>query len=243
MNCKEALRTQSWLDGELQGEAAREAERHVAGCAECEALAAGTAALSDAMRRLRRFRAPDGLRARIAQALDQQQRRRPRGFWTGVASGASGMALAAAAVLFTLLPPSAATLATSVVDAHSRALIEGRTIMVVSSDHHTVKPWLAAHAAVSPPATDFAAQGFALVGGRTDVVAGRRAAVTVYRRGNHDIDLFAWADRGGELPQPGLTHGFRSAFWKAGDLAFAAVSDVDAASFENFVSLARQQQE
>jgi anti-sigma factor RsiW len=145
--------------------------------------------------------------------------------------------------IFALLPPFAATLTTSVVDAHGRALMEGRTIMVVSSDHHTVKPWLAEHAAISPPATDFTAQGFALVGGRTDVVAGRRAAVAVYRRGNHDIDLFAWADRGGELPQPGLTHGFRSAFWRAGDLAFAAVSDVDAVSFENFVSLARQQRE
>ena len=115
--------------------------------------------------------------------------------------------------------------------------------MVVSSDHHTVKPWLAAHAAISPPAADFKAQGFALTGGRTDEVAGTRAAVMVYRHGNHEIDLFAWPDRGAKLPAPEMTHGFRSSFWKTGDLDFAAVSDVDAGAFANFIALARAQRE
>jgi len=36
-------------------------------------------------------------------------------------------------------------------------------------------------------------------------------------------------------------HGFRNRFWKRGDLDFAAVSDVDAAAFEKFIALARDQ--
>lgn len=242
MTCKEILRTQSWLDGELHGTAAAEAEHHAESCADCRQLAADAALVSDALRQASRHPAPAALRARIATSLDRETTRRPRGFWLGAASGGGVTALAAALALFMLLPPSAATLTMAVVDAHGRALMAGRTIMVASSDHHTVKPWLAAHVAISPPATDFAAQGFPLVGGRADEIAGTRAAVAVYAHGRHQIDLFAWPDRGSKLPQPGVTHGFRSAFWKSGDLDFAAVSDIDAAAFEKFTALARERE-
>ena len=242
MSCNESLRTQSWLDGELQGDAAREAEHHVETCAECQALAADTAFVSDALRGAARHQAPDLLRARIRSDLARENPAR-RGFWTGVASGGGGMALAAALALFAFLPPSAATLTASVVGAHGRALTSGATIMVASSSHHTVKPWLAAHVAISPLVTDFAADGFLLAGGRSDEVAGARAAVAVYRHGNHEVDLFAWPDRGAVLPQPQVTHGFRSAFWKEGDLDYAAVSDIDAVAFAKFVSLAKAQRE
>jgi hypothetical protein len=40
-----------------------------------------------------------------------------------------------------------------------------------------------------------------------------------------------------------MVRGFRMAFWKAGDLNYAAVSDVDAAAFQKFVSLAKAQRE
>jgi anti-sigma factor RsiW len=131
----------------------------------------------------------------------------------------------------------------SVTAAHARALVTGPLIMVASSNHHTVKPWLAAHAAISPPVMDFALEGFALTGGRVDEVAGSRAAVMVYRHGNHQIDLFAWPDRGAHLPQPAMAHGFRSFFWKSGDLDFAAVSDVDAGAFKKFTGLVRAERE
>ena len=39
------------------------------------------------------------------------------------------------------------------------------------------------------------------------------------------------------------TRGFRSAFWKEGDLDYAAVSDVDGSAFEKFVALARATRE
>ena len=244
MNCDMNLQTQSYLDGELHGAAAQGAERHLQTCAACQALAADTADLSDLLRKAARHRAPDALRGRVAMLLDRDAGRRPaRPFWWGAASGAGVTALAAALAILAILPPSAATLTQAITDAHARALVADRTIMVVSSNHHTVKPWLAAHAGLSPPAMDFAADGFALAGGRVDEVAGMRAAVMVYRHGNHQIDLFAWPDRGARLPEAGITHGFRSRFWKNGDLDFAAVSDVDSAAFEKFTALARAQRE
>jgi anti-sigma factor RsiW len=158
-------------------------------------------------------------------------------------SGGGLTALAAALAVFVVLPPSAATLTASVVEAHGRALTSNQTIMVVSTDHHTVKPWLAAHVAISPPAADFTSDGFPLVGGRADEVAGTRAAVAVYRHGNHEVDLFTWPDHGAALPAPAVTHGFRSTFWKSGDLDFAAISDIDATAFEKFTTLARAARE
>lgn len=244
MSCQETLHTQSYLDGELQGAQAAAAERHLESCAECQALAAATADLSDSLRAATRYRAPDTLRHRLVKEMDREARRSPAGsFWRGAASGVGASALAAGFALFLLLPPSAATLSQSVVDAHTVALTGRKTIMVASSNHHTVKPWLAAHAGISPPVVDFAEQGFTLAGGRTDEVAGHRAAVTVYRHGNHEVDLFAWPDRDARLPEAGMARGFRTAFWKMGDLNYAAVSDVDAAAFRKFTELAKAQRE
>jgi anti-sigma factor RsiW len=244
MNCDHLQGTQSYLDGELKGVEAAEAERHLQTCPECQAFAAGTAELSDALRKSPRHAAPAHLRAATLARLDREPVLfSPRSFWMGTGAGAAMSALAAGFALLVMLPPSIGTLSEAVADAHARALTSGQTIMVASSNHHTVKPWLAAHAGMSPPVTDFANEGFVLVGGRVDEVAGARAAVMVYRHGNHTIDLFAWLDRGAALPQPGLTRGFHSAFWKRGDMDYAAVSDVDAQAFQKFVGLARSQRE
>ncbi len=121
--------------------------------------------------------------------------------------------------------------------------MQGRQIAVVSSDHHTVKPWFAGRAPVSPPVTDFAAQGFKLAGGRLDRVAGAPAAVVVYEHGRHEIDLFVWADRGSALPDTSVRHGFHAIFWKANDLDFAAISDTQAGELATFVKLVRAEPE
>ena len=244
MTCEHGLTTQSYLDGELEGAAAAAAEAHLESCSDCQAQVAAIADLSDGLRKVTRYRAPDTLRHKLTKQLDRESSRAPaKSFWVGAASGGGLSALAAGLALFLLLPPSAATLSQSIVDAHTAALTGGKAIMVASSSHHTVKPWLAEHAGISPPVTDFAAAGFVLAGGRVDEVAGSRAAVSVYRHGNHQVDLFAWVDRGTPLPASGIHRGFRTRFWKNGDMDFAAVSDVDAAAFDKFVGLAQSQRE
>ncbi len=241
MSCEHLLETQSYLDGQLDGAQSDAAERHLQTCAKCQAFAAQAADLSDALRRTTRHQAPELLRARVRAALKREEAPgKVRAFWWGAASGGGASALAAALALFLFLPPSAASLAEAIADAHARALTSGKTIMVASSNHHVVKPWLAAHAGISPPATDFAAQGFVLTGGRTDTIAGNVAAVSVYAHGNHELDLFTWVDKSGALPEGTTVRGFRTAFWKQGDLNFAAVSDVDEAAFRKFITLARE---
>jgi len=90
---------------------------------------------------------------------------------------------------------------------------------------HTVKPWFAGHADVSPPAVDFPRDNYRLLGGRADFVAGRRAAVVVYRHGAHVINVFAWPQNRDTPPAVVTRNGYHIACWRNGDLDFCAVSD------------------
>ncbi len=239
------LRTQAYLDGELDAAAAADAERHIETCVECRQASVDAAELSDAIRRdTAPYRAPDALRARIAAALDAEAAPRVvpftrRSFWVGAASGAAAMAAAASLVLALMLPPSAETLAQAIADDHTSAMMSGHTIQIASSSHHVVKPWFAGRVDVSPPTPDFPQANFTLAGGRVDTIAGTRAAVVVYRHGAHVIDLFVWPDKGSMLPGNAMRHGYHAIFWKSGDLDFAAVSDTERRELEKFVTLAR----
>ncbi len=255
MACAETLSTQAFVDGEITGPEAEAVERHIESCADCQAFCADAAALSDAVRtRAQRYAAPASLRRRVEAALDQEVARRPApparsrtrlppGFWRGAFSGAGATALAAGLAVLAFLPPSAGSLADEVTVAHTAALMQGREIQVVSTDHHTVKPWFAGRLSLSPPVADFASQGYKLIGGRLDKVAGAPAAVVAYQHGKHEIDLFIWADRGAALPSAGLSHGYNSIFWKHRDLDFAAVSDTAGPELAAFVNLVRAEPE
>ena len=251
MACDESLKTQAYLDGELDAADALKAEAHLEHCAECQGLAADHAELKEAMAGAPYHRAPAALHARIGAALDAEakteadvvplKRSRKPGFWLGAGSGAGGMAIAAV-LAFLLFMPANNTMVADLADAHVRSLMGEHLIDVASSDHHTVKPWFAGHSDVSPPTEDFKADGFALVGGRLDYVHGTRAAVVVYRHGAHVINLFAWPDRDARLPGASSRDGYRMVFWKQKDLDLAAVSDVDPAELDRFVTLVKKSQ-
>lgn len=250
MTCEQSLLVQAYLDGELDAADALEAEQHLESCAECQAMAADHAEMKAAMAGATYHRANAALRNRISAALDAETRsdvvteirstRRKPGFWLGAGSGAGGMAIAAALAFLLFLPAN--PLVNDLATAHLRSLMPDHLIDVASSDHHTVKPWFAGHADVSPPAEDFKTEGFTLVGGRADYVHGERAAVVVYRHDAHIINLFAWADRNANLPGTRSRDGYRMIFWKQNDLDLAAVSDVDPAELDQFVALVKKSQ-
>jgi anti-sigma factor RsiW len=251
MTCQGLLRSQAYLDGELDGTAAAEAERHIEICPDCRAFSSDTALLSDAVKRkLVRHRASTHLRKRVLTGLDAERPpakvlslRPGQGFWVGAAAGVGLSALAAGFAVLAILPPSAQTLAQSVADAHTEALMSGRTVEVASSSHHTVKPWFAGRVPLSPPVAEFSQKGFTLAGGRMAKVAGNSAAVVVYRHGRHEVDLFVWADAGSPLPKESVRHGYRLVFWKRGDLDFAAVSDIDDREMHKFAQLVQSEPE
>jgi anti-sigma factor RsiW len=152
-------------------------------------------------------------------------KRRMRPFWVGAFSGAGGAAIAAVFAFLLLVPRFTNPLLDELVSAHVRSLMPSHLIDVVSTDKHTVKPWFAGHADVSPVVADFEPQGYRLVGGRVDYLEHQRSAVVVYQHGAHVINVFSWGGQGRALPADVTRSGYHLAFWKAGDLEYCAVSD------------------
>ena len=235
MACNEALRTQAYFDGELDAAASASVEQHLASCSTCAADLRDLQNQRNVIRDSGRYyRATPELNSAVLQLLNKERgnsraalRQRVPGkpFWSGFAAGLVPAALAAGLAIYLTSGPAGEGLAEDLVNAHLRSLVSTHLIDVASSDQHTVKPWFAGHADVSPPAVDFPQQDYRLVGGRTDFAGGRRAAVVVYRHGAHIINVFAWPRSGGMQPDSMTRNGYHVQCWTNGDLDFCAVSD------------------
>jgi anti-sigma factor RsiW len=253
MSCNEALRVQAYFDGELDAAAALDVEKHLETCADCAPLLKDLEVTRNAIRSNATYhRMDDDLRRRITGALDRETgvaaapaapvvRPRRSGFLIGALGGAGSTALAAALGFMLIVPPASDLVVADVMNAHLRSMMSDHLIDVVSTDHHTVKPWFAGHSDISPPVADFAKEGFKLVGGRVDYVDGHRSAVVVYKHGAHVINVFAWAADGtGKLPADVTRNGYHMVFWKGGDLVFCAVSDTGVDELAQLVHLLKQ---
>ncbi len=238
MPCPEPLLVQAYADGELDAAEAIRMESHLADCPACEALRRQTATTAATIRtgatyhRLTPERRADLLRgaetAPVHPAFSARQAPRAwqPGYWTGALSGALAAAVAVFAVSSMLERGNADPIVNDVVGAHIRSLLSDRLIDVESSDRHTVKPWFAGHADVSPAVVDFTAHNYRLVGGRVDYIDGHRAAVVVYRHGAHVINVFAWPDSGARLPRALVNrNGYNVVCWQQDSIDFCAASD------------------
>ena len=251
MQCPEALRVQAYFDGEVDAVAAAEIEQHVEGCAECRERLQDLERMRTALRRdLTDFHASPALRARINATLDQESsvrtartsvfgraRWRAPTFWMGAMSGVGASAVAAAALVLFLPALLSPPLVDDLVGAHMRSLMPTHLIDVASTDKHTVKPWFAGHADVSPVVADFAEQGYRLIGGRADYLDHQRSAVVIYQHGAHVINVFSWSASARYLPRSATRDGYHLLFWRTGDLEYCAVSDTGWDELQGLVQL------
>jgi anti-sigma factor RsiW len=164
-----------------------------------------------------------------------------RTFWVGTFSGIGGAAMAAVLAFFLVMPAMVSPLTNDLVSAHVRSLMPDHLIDVVSTDKHTVKPWFAGHADVSPVVADFQSQGYKLIGGRADYIDHQRSAVVVYQHGQHFINVFTWAGTDRRLPANTTRSGYHLAFWQQGDIQYCAVSDTGWDELLGLVRLMREQ--
>ncbi|HEX5163293.1 MAG TPA: zf-HC2 domain-containing protein [Steroidobacteraceae bacterium] len=250
MACPDPMYLHALVDGEVDAIGAAALERHFEECPSCRARREELEHMRIAIRQdVRALRAPDALRARIARSLDGEpgastaragsRSAAPRARWTWMAWPALGGAAMAAACAWLIVAPwrSDARLLDELAGAHVRSLMVAHLIDVESSDHHTVKPWFAGRADVSPPVADFAAQGYTLVGGRADYVDRQRAAVLVYRHGRHVINVFSWVGDAHSLPASGSRDGYRVNCWRTGTVQSCAISDTGKAELARLAAL------
>jgi anti-sigma factor RsiW len=261
VQCAEALRVQAYFDGEVDAVSALEVERHAERCPECRALLGHLAETRARIRGELEFAvAPAHVRASIDRLLDQETReaarkatarapsrfraRPSRPFWLGAVGGGVGAALAAALALFFLSPMLLSPLLSDpvlddLVSAHVRSLMPEHLTDVISTDRHTVKPWFAGHADVSPVVADFSERGYRLVGGRADYFDRQRVAVVVYQHGAHVINVFTWVAGRRALPEFATRSGYHVACWKLGNLQYCAVSDTGWDELQGLVRMLR----
>src|SRR6266404_6521055 len=268
MNCDEATKLMDgYLDGELDPLTSQKIEQHLRDCHKCEQAYEAHTALSHAISRgAPYYKAPNELRQRVHSSLldtlgakdmrsaareNQLLVKRPRAERRFVVSEMpwNWLALAAAIILTAVIissllprlrqPGSDQFLATQLIANHVRSLMADHLTDVVSSDQHTVKPWLDLKLDFAAPVMDLSGQGFPLIGGRLDYLDNHSAAALVYQRRKHFINLFIWpiTPVDGKEQKIVEREGYHLVHWIDGDFTYWAVSDVSVGDLQNFQRL------
>ena len=228
----------AYADGELDDVASLEA--HLPTCAPCTARLAEYRGMGDALRRQAHAEtAPLALRQRIAATLEAAEAtaaspwaRRRRPMWSpGVLAAAAAVVLAVGLAVGGRRGggDEAGTTAQEVLDSHVRSLAgdQAHLFDVASTDQHTVKPWFSGKLDFAPSVVDLAPQGFPLLGGRVDFIAGKRVAALVYGRRQHKINVYEWPGGNESKPAGELRLGYSMLHWTHAGMVYWAVSDVN----------------
>ncbi|HET6960652.1 MAG TPA: anti-sigma factor [Vicinamibacterales bacterium] len=243
MNCHEIERQlDAYIDGELAQAESEALQSHIAGCAACSQRLAERQSLGRLVRQAPYYPAPDRLRLAV-QAARKPSRLTPTVLaWAAsilLAVSVGGVMIAGARRARTAAE-SSASIANDIVGGHVRALMGDHLFDVRSTDQHTVKPWFLGKLDFSPPVKDTASVGFPLIGGRLDYIAGRPVAALVYQRRQHTINVFVWPET---QPAPAAAEslrGFQVRHWTRDQMAFWAVSDLNAAELDEFATALQQ---
>ena len=262
MNCQETQALlHAFLDDDLDPVRSLDVQSHLDTCPDCAREHAAHRSLRAALRDdALYFRPPEGFESRVRASLGSRVATERRAGWLDAVGALVRMrwawlpAGAAAALLvvtvitvgrFGAPPPGPSAddlLGREVVASHVRSLMASHLTDVPSSDQHTVKPWFNGRLDFSPPVKDLAGEGFALVGGRLDYLAGRPVAALVYQRRLQVINLMVWPAPG--EPDRQLTvapqQGYHILHWTQGGMTYWAVSDLNENEMNEFVRLVQR---
>ena len=254
------LLLQALLDGELDASSVIAIERRIASEPRLAAEYARLRALRGAIQGgIVRESAPESLRARIAAATgiavdapgnvvkfpDATVRsvvpaaRR----WRAVAGGMAAAVVALLGVnIYLVTGFDTDDVERAVVAAHARGLISGQPVDVVSTDRHTVKPWLAGKVPLATTVVDLVGEGYALAGGRVDVIGDAPVPTLVYRHREHFISLTELARGSSRMSAPSreTVNGHPVVTWSDNVRRYVAVSDMPPPELDDFVTTFRR---
>ena len=233
-----------YLDGELDPSGSMVFEAHLASCKDCGKEFQRYKDLGAAVRNTAEyFTAPQELRSTIVSQL-----RPSRAAWRPSRSpvwqvlvGAVAALLIATVGLNTMLAHRSAEdlIIQEVVASHARSLMANHLFDVVSTDRHTVKPWLDRNLDFAPTVVDFAKQDFALSGGRLDYLDHHQVAALVYRHRQHIVNVFIWpaGNAGDSAPHWITQQGYNLVHWTESGMNYWVISDADRSGLNDFVGL------
>jgi anti-sigma factor RsiW len=239
----------AYIDGELDPAHALEIERRLADDPQFAAERDRIEALRGVVERLPRDKASLELRRRVAALVPPRpfaagwrpgRGLRPNAQWGAMAASvAIGLILGSLGTYVATGPSGPTQVTQLVVASHLRSLMASEPVDVASSDRHTVKPWFNGKLPQSPRVVDLAAQDFALVGGRIDVIGLVPAPTLVYRRRLHLVSHTALpAAQAAAAPRRAID-GYNVVEWTDADHAYWAVSDLARPELEEFAAAFR----
>ncbi|MER8392757.1 anti-sigma factor [Mesorhizobium sp. M1340] len=254
-----ALMIHALVDGELDAAAALAVERRIAADPALAAEHARIVALQTVVSGLTRLDVREDFKARIAaigtagmekvlpapapaaRVLPAHRAMHRFGAfdWRALAASIVVTAvLASGATQWMMLSRAPDSFAAAVASGHRRSLLAASPVDVVSSDRHTVKPWLDGRVGLSPPAPDLASDGFALLGGRVEVIADQPVPALVYRHREHLITLVAAPEETGSTAGPVdlSAGGFSLVHWSDSAFSYWAISDTERPELDDFVN-------
>jgi anti-sigma factor RsiW len=253
MSCEDTkYQLHAYLDGELDDVRSLEFATHLKGCSACwgahqEYQSLRTVIASPSLH----FAAPSGLARQVRSVVRAAARAEiSRPSWTWSWSLPAWLAPFAAAALVTVVTLHLWTQhwtedqrVQEMVSAHVRSLMVNHLTDVASSDQHTVKPWFNGKLNFSPTVIDPAAEGFPLIGGRSEYVGDYPAAALVYQRRKHYINLFVSPAIRTTTTKADLhtRHGYNLLHWLQGGMEYWVVSDVNQGDLQQFVQLMREE--
>lgn len=233
----------AYCDGELDPVSTSEFERRLASDESLKAQYARLMSLRQVVRSLPQPDMPPGLQARIQSRLDAERpsdvpghvavpRRRSWSFQALAAAAVFGAVLSSSVMMTIEHLGQREEIAGEVVAGHIRSLLAPQPFDIASSDRHTVKPWFTARLPASPQVPDLATQGFALLGGRVDVIGHDPVATIVYKHAAHTVSLTTL--RPGQSVSEQTIAGYNVRSWSDGDFTYVAVSDLPSADLAAF---------
>ena len=257
MQCSDArLLLHAYLDNELDAGDSVRLLRHQAGCPACARELERHARLKELLQHAQPPHAlPDAVRTRVLAALPLSasvqpapllaRPRLPMRRWNALPAALAASALlllgGGAGIAWQRQASENAALTADAVSDHLRSLQPQHLTDVLTSDRHTVKPWFDGKLDFSPQVRDLDAAGFTLVGGRLDVLHGRRVAAIVYRLRLHPINLFQWPDSGSDAAPISVAAGggYTVTRWTQDGMAYWAVSTLDRSGMDAFAAAFR----
>jgi anti-sigma factor RsiW len=237
MRCEDAhIQLSAAADGELDAARAVMVHDHLETCPACRAYDEQQRVLSRTLRgALTSAEMPPGFAARMRAGALAAPAPAPSRRWMPRAAKLTALAAswAVAAWLGMWVAQPREGIDEQIVAAHVRSMQLDHLVDVPSSDRHTVKPWFAGKLSITPPVVQV--DGYELLGGRLDWIAGKPAASIVYRRRAHTINVFASASVPGDEPMHvSHTGGWNLVRWRADGVALTAVSDLNANELIDF---------
>jgi anti-sigma factor RsiW len=241
------LQLTAYCDGELDAAAAGEFERRMAADDGLRARYTRLMSLRQAMQALPQADMPSDLQARIQAKLSAERasaeraanvsnvtvlRRRNWSFQALAASALIGAVISGSVLKTIDRFGQGDTVASEVVAGHIRGLLAPQPFDVASSDRHTVKPWFTSRLPESPQVPDLTDKGFALLGGRVDVIENRPVATIVYKHAAHTVSLTTLKP-GQTVPEQSIA-GYNVRSWSDANFTYVAVCDLPSADLAVF---------